>query len=201
MAQPQLFRGPVLVYLIVGICIYLEMIIVIWPICVMDFLLRQAIPSTTTFARAENVGGRVRGPSPLAFQWLDFCLQPARAATFQNDVFVGASPLHFTETAEPENHKVSVTSDISTSEEIAKLKESDDSRMSMKTNIVQGMPPPDIIAKSEFLEPLSEKALADYQWLMSTPLDVQGWPNDLIEFAKGSFQGLLQWANRQGTRS
>lgn len=169
----------------------------------MDSLSRQAIPSTTTFARAENVGGRVRGPSPLTFQWLDFCLQPARAASFQNDVFVGASPLNFTETAEPENHEISVTSDTLTSDEIATLekKEADDSRISIKTNIVQGMPPLDIIAKSEFLEPLSEKALADYQWLMSSPLDVQGWPNNLIEFVKGSFQGFLQWVNRQGTRS
>eukprot|EP00897_Mesotaenium_endlicherianum_P006262 jgi/Mesen1/5664/ME000287S04923 len=53
-----------------------------------------AIPATTKFASsASKVGGRVRGPSPLVSQWIDFCLQPARAAAFQQDVYVGSSPL------------------------------------------------------------------------------------------------------------
>jgi hypothetical protein len=37
----------------------------------------------------------------------------------------------------------------------------------LDTNIVRGVPPPEILEKCEFLEPLSGKALEDYQWLVS----------------------------------
>lgn len=36
------------------------------------------------------------------------------------------------------------------------------------TNLVSGIPPPEILLKCEFLEPLSEEALSDYIWLIST---------------------------------
>ena len=37
----------------------------------------------------------------------------------------------------------------------------------LDTNLVRGVPPPEILEKCEFLEPLSGKALEDYQWLVS----------------------------------
>lgn len=37
----------------------------------------------------------------------------------------------------------------------------------LETNLVRGVPPPEILEKCEFLEPLSDKALDDYQWLVS----------------------------------
>lgn len=145
-------------------------------------LAMQAIPAATAFEKSENVGGRVRGPSPLVFQWLDFCLQPARANTFVNDVFVGASPLAWSE-------KIG-----------AETLEKSKSAVSMDTNIVQGMPPDDVIAKSEFLEPLTEKALTDYQWLLSEAVEVEGWPSTFNEFLKGIALSLMEWRNPNGSR-
>ncbi|KAH9603530.1 hypothetical protein KSS87_006277 [Heliosperma pusillum] len=109
-----------------------------------------AVPDTTRFPPSENLGGRIRGPSPLIYQWLDFCLQPARDLPFKQGVFPGASP-----TA------------------LEKLP-SDPSKLLPKgapklvTNLVAGMPPPEILAKCEFLEPLSETALSEYRLLIST---------------------------------
>lgn len=137
----------------------------------------------------------MRGPSPLVFQWLDFCLQPARATTFANDVFVGASPLAWSEKSGAEALEGSVPGTGATQAE-EKLK----SVVNMDTNIVQGIPPDDVVAKSEFLEPLSDKGIADYQWLLSTPVDVEGWPSSFVEFVKG-IAASLQFRNPQGSRS
>lgn len=151
-----------------------------------------AIPATTTFKESENVGGRVRGPSPLVFQWLDFCLQPARALTFANDVFVGASPLAWSE-------KTSV-GDASEDLALGTGAEKSKAVVNMDTNVVQGLPPDEIVAKSEFLEPLSEKGISDYQWLLSAPVDVVGWPTSLAEVLKG-IAASFQFRNPQGSRS
>ncbi|CAM6010716.1 unnamed protein product [Sphagnum balticum] len=142
-----------------------------------------SIPATTSI-KSEKVGGRVRGPSPLAFQWLDFCLQPARAETFKKkDVFVGASPLYLSQGTE------------------VKLEANNNHGGNIETNIVDGMPPVDIVAKSEFLEPLSEKAIEDYHWLLSHPVEVQGWPNGLVGLMKQFFQSCSQWARTRAIRS
>ncbi|XP_074283174.1 uncharacterized protein LOC141607718 [Silene latifolia] len=109
-----------------------------------------AVPATTRCPPSENLGGRIRGPSPLIYQWLDFCLQPARDLPFKQGVFPGASPTAL------ENLP------------------SDPSKLLPKgapklvTNLVAGMPPPEILAKCEFLEPLSETALSEYRLLIST---------------------------------
>ena len=155
----------------------------------------QAIPAATTFEQSENVGGRVRGPSPLVFQWLDFCLQPARANTFVNDVFVGASPLAWSQKAGTETSETLVPGTSATP-----AGKTLNSVINIDTNIVQGMPPDDVVAKSEFLEPLSDKALTDYQWLLSEAVEVEGWPSTFNEFLKGIALNLMDWRNPNGSR-
>ncbi|KAG8100888.1 hypothetical protein GUJ93_ZPchr0169g29005 [Zizania palustris] len=106
-----------------------------------------AIPSATKF-QTNQIGGRTRGPSPLIHQWFDFCLQSARSLPFRQDVIPGASPL-FLENPAPE------------------VPQEQKRKPELDTNLVRGAPPPEILEKCEFLEPLSEKALDDYQWLIS----------------------------------
>jgi hypothetical protein len=156
----------------------------------------QAIPAATTFEKSENVGGRVRGPSPLVFQWLDFCLQPARASTFVNDVFVGASPLVWSEKTGADDTLENVVPGTGTTPE------GNNSKLvvNIDTNIVQGMPPDDVVAKSEFLEPLTDKALTDYQWLLSETVETEGWPSTFNEFLKGIAQSLMEWRHPNGSR-
>ncbi|KAK9699082.1 hypothetical protein RND81_08G151700 [Saponaria officinalis] len=106
-----------------------------------------AVPATTRCPTSENVGGRIRGPSPVIHQWLDFCLQPARGLPFKQGVFPGALP---------------------SAVEILPLDSSvPKGAPKLETNLVAGIPPPDILANCEFLEPLSEAALSDYRWLIS----------------------------------
>jgi len=152
----------------------------------------QAIPATTNFKESENVGGRVRGPSPLVFQWLDFCLQPARAMTFANDVFVGASPLAWSEKTGAAETLKDLVPEIGA--------EKSKSVVNTDTNMVQGMAPDEVVAKSEFLEPLSDKGVSDYQWLLSAPVDVVGWPSSFSEFLKG-IAASFRFRNPQGSRS
>ncbi|EEC77931.1 uncharacterized protein [Oryza sativa Japonica Group] len=107
-----------------------------------------AIPSATKF-QTDRIGGRTRGPSPLINQWFDFCLQSARSLPFRQDVIPGASPL-FLEKPVPEVPQ-----------------ERNKRKPKLETNLVRGAPPLEILEKCEFLEPLSEKALDDYQWLIT----------------------------------
>ncbi|KAF0892310.1 hypothetical protein E2562_014871 [Oryza meyeriana var. granulata] len=107
-----------------------------------------AIPSATKF-QTDRIGGRTRGPSPLIHQWFDFCLQSARSLPFRQDVIPGASPL-FLENPVPEVPQ-----------------EQNKRKPKLDTNLARGAPPLEILEKCEFLEPLSEKALDDYQWLIS----------------------------------
>lgn len=97
----------------------------------------------------EKLGGRIRGPSPLVNQWLDFCIQPARELPFKQGVFPGALPSTLEGTGVP-------------SEALPK------GAPKLVTNLISGIPPPEILHKCEFLEPLSEAALSDYAWLIST---------------------------------
>ncbi|XP_052209929.1 uncharacterized protein LOC127813161 [Diospyros lotus] len=108
-----------------------------------------AIPAASRFA-TNKIGGRVRGPSPLIHQWIEFCLQAASALPLQQQVIPGASPssLHSTTTKE--------------SEELTKGKPK------LETNLISGVPPRDILDQCEFLEPLPDAALADYQWLIAS---------------------------------
>ncbi|CAO2043595.1 unnamed protein product [Urochloa humidicola] len=106
------------------------------------------VPCASRF-QTDRIGGRTRGPSPLIHQWFDFCLQSARSLPFRQDVIPGASPLYL------ENPVPEVPQD------------KNERKPKLETNLVRGVPPPEILEKCEFLEPLSGKALEDYQWLVS----------------------------------
>ncbi|KAK1307301.1 hypothetical protein QJS10_CPA10g01294 [Acorus calamus] len=107
-----------------------------------------AIPAATRF-NTDRIGGRVRSPSPLIHQWIEFTLQLARASPFEKEVIPGAAP-----------------SAIDGPRPV-KPEELTERKPKLDTNLSGGVPPSDILAKCEFLEPLSDKALDDYQWLIS----------------------------------
>lgn len=89
----------------------------------------------------------MRGPSPLVEQWVEFCLQPERALPFKEEIIPGASPASLKTTAEePEQRSRG--------------------KPKLDTNLIANVPPPEILSRCELLEPLSEEALSDYQWLI-----------------------------------
>ncbi|KAH9753693.1 spermidine/putrescine-binding periplasmic protein [Citrus sinensis] len=96
-----------------------------------------AIPAASRL-ETKQIGGQVRGPSPLIHQWIEFCLQTARALPFKQEVIPGASPSALESTL------------VKLPEELLKGKPSVD------TNLIAG-----------FLEPLSEATLSDYEWLVA----------------------------------
>ncbi|KAK3183457.1 hypothetical protein Dsin_030743 [Dipteronia sinensis] len=98
----------------------------------------------------NQIGGRVRGPSPLIHQWIEFCLQSARALPFKQEVIPGAPPSAL------ESKPVEVPGDL--------LK----GKPKLDTNLIAGVPPAEILARSEFLEPLSDATLTDYEWLIAS---------------------------------
>ncbi|OIS97507.1 PREDICTED: uncharacterized protein LOC109232944 [Nicotiana attenuata] len=104
-----------------------------------------AIPAASRIA-TDQIGGRVRGPSPVVHQWIEFCLQAER---FKDDVVPGASPN-------------ALESPVKVSEKLTR------GRPKLETNLIAGVPPSDILAKCELLEPLPENALSDYQWLINS---------------------------------
>ncbi|KAG8382011.1 hypothetical protein BUALT_Bualt05G0032100 [Buddleja alternifolia] len=105
-----------------------------------------AIPTSSRLV-TDQIGGRVRGPSPLIHQWLEFCLQPERALPFKEEIIAGASPVSLkAPTEEPRERKKG--------------------RPKLDTNFIGNVPPAEILSRCEFLEPLAEDALSDYQWLL-----------------------------------
>ncbi|XVE65437.1 hypothetical protein DITRI_Ditri07aG0180600 [Diplodiscus trichospermus] len=100
----------------------------------------------------NRIGGRVRGPSPLIHQWVEFCLQTARALPFKQGVIAGASPS--TLESAPERLPEELTT----------------GKPKLDTNLIAGVPPPEILERCEFLEPLSDATLSDYQWLINNML-------------------------------
>lgn len=108
-----------------------------------------AIPAASRFA-TNRIGGRIRGPSPLVHQWVEFCLQAARALPFQQEVIPGASPSSLEKGA------------------VEEPKELSKGKPNLDTNLIAGVPPTEILACCEFLEPLSDTAVDDYQWLISS---------------------------------
>ncbi|XP_031247122.1 uncharacterized protein LOC116104835 [Pistacia vera] len=107
-----------------------------------------AIPAASRL-ETDQIGGRVRGPSPLIHQWIEFCLQAARALPFKQEVIPGASPSAL------ESTPVEMPRDL--------LK----GKPKLDTNLIAGVPPPEILARCEFLEPLSDDTLSDYEWLIN----------------------------------
>ncbi|CAN4075823.1 unnamed protein product [Withania somnifera] len=104
-----------------------------------------AIPAASRIA-TDQIGGRVRGPSPAVHQWIEFCLQAER---YKDDVVPGASPN-------------TLESPVKVSEKLNRV------RIKLETNLIVGIPPSDILAKCELIEPLPEKALSEYQWLINS---------------------------------
>ncbi|KAE8677497.1 Leucine-rich repeat protein kinase family protein isoform 1 [Hibiscus syriacus] len=98
--------------------------------------------------KTDRIGGRVRGPSPLIHQWVEFCLQTANSLPFRQGVTAGASP------------SALVSGPLKLPEELTKGKPK------LDTNIVAGAPPLEILERCEFLEPLSDATLLDYEWLI-----------------------------------
>ncbi|XP_052298221.1 uncharacterized protein LOC107174289 isoform X5 [Citrus sinensis] len=106
-----------------------------------------AIPAASRL-ETKQIGGRVRGPSPLIHQWIEFCLQTARALPFKQEVILGASPSALESTL------------VKLPEELL------EGKPSLDTNLIAGVLPAEILARCEFLEPLSEATLSDYEWLV-----------------------------------
>ncbi|CAA6659228.1 unnamed protein product [Spirodela intermedia] len=106
-----------------------------------------AIPAAGRFP-TEKVGGRVRGPSPMVHQWMEFCLQAARALPYQQGVVPGASPLSLEGPLCMPPQRVGK------------------GQPELDTNLVGGAPPPEILSNCEFLEPLSEEASAEHRRLV-----------------------------------
>ncbi|KAL5710405.1 hypothetical protein ACHQM5_020969 [Ranunculus cassubicifolius] len=106
-----------------------------------------AIPAASKI-ETSRIGGRVRGPSPLIHQWIEFCLGAARALPFKQEVVPGASPIDFGKTPVKESGQLTKGSP------------------KLETNLIGGVPPSEILAKCEFLEPLPESAIKDYSLLV-----------------------------------
>lgn len=77
-------------------------------------------------------------------------MQPARALPFKQEIVPGASPsaLEGNQVGEP----LLLTKN----------------KPKLETNLNLGVPPPEILEKCEFLEPLSDVALSDYQKLLGS---------------------------------
>ncbi|CAK9179632.1 unnamed protein product [Ilex paraguariensis] len=107
------------------------------------------IPAASRFA-TDQIGGRFRGPSPLVHQWIEFCMQAERAHPFKENVIPGALPFAL------ENGPA---------EELEALSKG---KPKLDTNLIAGAPPAEILARCEFLDPLSDAALSDYKWLIAS---------------------------------
>ncbi|XP_061980094.1 uncharacterized protein LOC133700547 isoform X1 [Populus nigra] len=108
-----------------------------------------AIPAATKL-ETNQIGGRIRGPSPLIHQWIEFCLQAARALPFKQEVIPGATPSAI------ENSVIEVPKELTKG------------KPKLDTNLIAGVPPPEILTKCEFLEPLPDATLSDYKLLIRT---------------------------------
>ncbi|XP_065879226.1 uncharacterized protein [Euphorbia lathyris] len=108
-----------------------------------------AIPAASRI-ETNQIGGRVRGPSPLIHQWIEFCLQAGRAFPFKQEVIPGATP------------SALETVPVEAPKELTR------GRPELDTNLIAGIPPPEIMSRCEFLEPLSDATLLDYKWLISS---------------------------------
>ncbi|KAG2680535.1 hypothetical protein I3843_11G103900 [Carya illinoinensis] len=108
-----------------------------------------AIPAASGID-SKRIGGRVRGASPLIHQWIEFCLQAARTLPFKQEVIPGASP------AALESTQIEMPTELTKG------------KPRLDTNLIAGVPPTEILARCEFLEPLSDSTLSDYRCLISS---------------------------------
>ncbi|KAF4400698.1 hypothetical protein G4B88_001253 [Cannabis sativa] len=129
-----------------------------------------AIPAASRL-ETNRIGGRIRGPSPLIHQWIEFCLQASRAIPFKQEVIPGASPSALESTC------------------LEVPKELKNGKPKLDTNLIAGVPPPNILARCEFLEPLSESSLAEYQRLIT---NIKKSDHGLIKKMSLRFLSLIQ---------
>ncbi|CAM8880745.1 unnamed protein product [Rhodiola kirilowii] len=134
------------------------------------------IPAASKLPTTQ-IGGRIRGPSPLTSQWIEFCLQPARASPFKKEVVPGASPSAL---------------DCSTPDVPLELK----GKPKLETNLIGGVPPPDILSKCEFLEPLSDTALSDHKWLISQVQKPDNNNNIIQRLQQSLFSGIQAFKSK-----
>ncbi|CAN6487009.1 unnamed protein product [Victoria cruziana] len=129
-----------------------------------------AIPAATGLV-TEQIGGRVRGPSPLVHQWFEFCLQAARGLPLQQEVIPGA-----------------LASSLGDAPLTKSVQYVHNDEPQLETNFVAGMPPPEILERCEFLEPLPEATLEDYkQLLRETQKPGISWMNYICKSFSGNF--------------
>ena len=77
-------------------------------------------------------------------------MQAARALPFKQEVIPGASPSAL------ESAQVKMPAEFTKG------------KPRLDTNLIAGIPPPEILARCEFLEPLSDSTLSEYQSLIGT---------------------------------
>lgn len=133
-----------------------------------------AIPAASEI-KSEKIGGRVRGPSPLVHQWLEFCLQSERALPFKEEVVPGASPSALEGTP------------------VEAIVEPHKNKPKLDTNLIGGVPPAEILKRCEFLEPLSDATLSEYQWLINHMRKTNhGLIKNIQHYISGMFQIFKQ---------
>ncbi|GMP84137.1 hypothetical protein CsSME_00037775 [Camellia sinensis var. sinensis] len=151
-----------------------------------------AIPAASRLTTNQNkIGGRVRGPSPLVEQWIEFCLQAGRAVPFQQEVIPGASPSAL------ESDRACARVEEEESKELTTAKKG---KPKLDTNLINGVPPPEILDQCEFLVPLSDAALADYQWLIASMQKPHLHHNGLIHRMQHFIFSIIQtlWPKKMG---
>ncbi|XP_028096774.1 uncharacterized protein LOC114296657 [Camellia sinensis] len=156
-----------------------------------------AIPAASRLTTNQNkIGGRVRGPSPLVEQWIEFCLQAGRAVPFQQEVIPGASP----SALESDRARARARVEEEESKELTTAKKG---KPKLDTNLIDGVPPPEILDQCEFLVPLSDAALADYQWLIASMQKPHLHYNGLIHRMQHFIFSIIQtlWPKKMRSQS
>ena len=102
-------------------------------------------------------------------------MQAARALPFKQEVIPGASPSAL------ESAQVKMPAEFTKG------------KPRLDTNLIAGIPPPEILARCEFLEPLSDSALSEYQSLISTMQKpghglIQGMPHYISSVIRNFWQ-------------
>ncbi|MCO5562492.1 hypothetical protein L7F22_016119 [Adiantum nelumboides] len=148
-----------------------------------------AIPAANSVL-TKKIGSRVYAASPLIHQWFDFCLQPERSLPFKQGIFTGVSPLFYLKgDSKTKAGKQGFTIDtlaITMQRSWEGIK-NDTPGPAMDTNMSEGLPPKHCLERSELLETLSDKAVAEYQWLLSQTPKQDRFRKKLVEKVKTFF--------------
>lgn len=114
----------------------------------------------------KKLGGRLKGPSPLISQWMDFCLQPSREAALARDAFSAFSPLVLTREPLPKDasHE-NLKRDASKEAHKQAVKDLAALRALGLDGALQHSPIPE---GSAFLGPMSASLQEDYKWVVQS---------------------------------